>query len=210
MNSRWPITAWRYIEQEYAHSATTLGCLRIGTLNSYAALEGELADPLDGRVERRLGAPIRIGARGTDTDARLLAASMGFNVTGEHIIISGEGRARVAGPPLYCMCLSDTPNNKYLIDQGRVAVLEISDLPKFAAAIAKASPRFNGRFWISAVSYEPRRVIAKLPPEPPDPFKKEPKFAPEREVRIIWQPSHDTPEPFNVISFELVNLVRLL
>ncbi len=91
----------------------------------------------------------------------------------------------------YLFCCSTDPDED-LRRQGQV-IFEITDLEKFAACLTRLKPDVLQYPMLGKVSYEPRSVVNRV--VMPHPFKKDPRFAGEKEIRIVWRAVGPPPPP---------------
>ena len=176
---------FKHIDRQWADAFASGDSIQIGTLASYREGEGERVDPLEGQTLNRI------------TNARFnLKAGQALNLGG--IFIGGGGAVSLRNvttqPTLvahYLFCCSTEPDEN-LRRQGQ-AIFEITDLQAFGECLRQAKPDVLRNMIVGEVSYEPRSVVNGV--VLPHPFKKDPKFAGEKELRIVWRAVGPPPPP---------------
>lgn len=187
--------AYKYVDIEFA-DAVASGSLRIGTFESYGALEGVRRDDGEGVLQRTLN--YHIGDTNTDSVGVRAAASVGICLENSQNVIFRKVRSILTIPPLYCFCMSRRLDNMHLMAERPQAVFEVTGVKSLAHAVMSLYPDRLIGFRAGNVTYKSRIVDALLDQTSgPEPFVKSEQFAQECEIRIIWQPDPGaSPEAF--------------
>lgn len=205
-NARPVVKAFKHTSRQYVGSLLERGAFLIGTFDSYAAIEGPQADPMEGRVRYGGYAAFR-GAITSEQDLRDLRR------IGIHIKARGGGTvsnifwngatALMKLPALYVLCFSLDGDNRHTMEDGYNVTVEVSDLRDLARQLSAKHHDRLGRFAIGPVQYRSRNldVRARGPGSDPDPFFKEPRFEAEKEVRIVWEPTRHYSKGLKVEPF---------
>jgi len=166
--------AYKYVDLEHAESVAS-GSLRIGTLASYADLEGSRADPWDGCLVRTAEAGHILD---TDVPAdRELAAQFGFNVTGSGRATFENINFFLGFASIFCFCMSDRPKNAHLMKGRPQAVYEVPDCAALADAVLRQHAWLMTEAKVGCVVYERRHIPLREGLGPvPDPFIKDTKI----------------------------------
>ncbi len=173
--------AYRYLQPEFADDFRR-GRIYIGTMESFSALEDAQADPLDSGAQLNIDAHIK-----DPSDPRLATlAQVGFNLTRGYDVHFTNCSVHYAATG-HALCMSLVPDNPAFLKEGKTAVFEIADTEKFGILLTQAgggclSFRMSG----GPVYYENRISSLNQGLIHADPFKKDPKFAHEKEIRLFW------------------------
>lgn len=180
----------------YAGDAMEIGQFQISRISDFRhPNSGPLADELDAATVTRAGKDFISDAEVSANSPRVQALQgmidVGAQAAHSHANPDGGGLIQDVeflrfSPDYWALCLSarfgSAAANYY------DASIEISDLHAFAGALRQAHQDVLGPWQIGRMRYMPRRFTLDDGLQLPDHFIKEPRFAPEEEIRIVWQP----------------------
>lgn len=171
--------AWKTIDAEHA-AAVAQGSLRIGTLQAYKDLENGRADDLDGGIRFTF----REALWGHIPEHRQAMNRLGFSAG---TLVFRNISETV--PPLFAFCMTHA-GCRYDPDPNvEKAIFRIRHAGRLARRICQLHDARFAAYGIAVVQYAPREFdILEVGSNSPDPFTKDPRFAEEREIRIVFHP----------------------
>jgi len=179
--------AWKMVDACHADSVAR-GILRIGTLENYRSLENGRADDREGVVTINSG--VLMHGFPEDEDA-MTRSGLGRAM----LIVNSRREDRQR--PTYAFCMAEVGCRFDWTPTVRKTIFRVKAVRALARLIAeKYSDRIEASL-VGRVRYG-RTSFQALEPEyeTSSPFLKDLRFAPEREIRIIWKPRSEQPEPF--------------
>jgi len=200
--------AYKFVDLEHA-DAVERGCLKIGTLSSYAGLEGEKKDDREGVLIRKVSS-LRISDSQNDPAGVNIAAQIGIVLGNGSDVRITNCSSELRHPNVYCFCMSSSSKNLRLAGERHQAVFEIKGVHSLAYILHKQNADRLKYALVKRVQYQSREVeVSAFSPEYPDPFVKDVSYTDEDEVRIIWSAPTSPIEPFiTPESFMVANLLR--
>lgn len=190
--------AWKFVPKKYADDFEK-GVLRIGTVQSYAQIEGSRQDKFDSAISYHEGVTTinnghvnnpnnikhlqMLGFLPADFQANRFRSAFFYNNT--YI---------VRAPDRYAFCMSRVWTN-FSDSQDEHAIFEISDIHGMAHAIVFDSRNNLVDFITRRVRYQGVNVsLGTLEVIEPDYFTKDVIFSHEREIRIIFESNENLKE----------------
>lgn len=181
------VKAWKQVDLCHAESVAG-GSVLIGRLKDFATIENGRADRSDGSLILDSGFLSSDVPEHSAVMERLGTRRMAGHVTMTDCIIE------TAPYPTYAFCMSRPGCRHDPSPSTPKAIFEISDIYRFAIALARAAPSRFETGAIGVVDYDLRPIKAlDWKNEAPDPFRKRPEFAVEQEVRIAFTARQGSP-----------------
>jgi len=182
-----PIPAWKMVDANDA-KIVQLGGLKISPMRAFAQLENGRADFADSASILRPGF-LSQSFPGHAEEIENISARTGFTFT---TMIGGTITQFVRGAFAFCMA---EPGCRHDSSPGKPKVIfEIADADALTARILERYPNLFTGAHIKTVTYRPREFTSSGTWERPDPFVKDPSFACEREIRILFHGQPGVPE----------------
>lgn len=197
---------YKHVDRSVAQQVQD-GSVKLGTYESYRSGEGPRVDKLEGATFARMGTFRQgMGISSKDNDAlRNMGIYVGPECRGN--VISDNSHL-IELPPAYIFCCSKEPDFELAERQGQ-AIFEIANLSAFADEVTRASSDVLGKRYLGSVRYKVRSGDPfKIGPIYPDPFIKAPRFAFEKELRIVWPLAEKPAEESMILNVPAVS--RLL
>jgi hypothetical protein len=203
--ARW--VGYKHIDANYADAFERGESIQLATFEHYRNLEFERRDEMEGSARYHVD-----NAFPKADHPGWLAMKPLMDLTGAppEMAVQMHNVTLIARlPPAYLFCCSWEPNQE-LIAKG-IAVYEIADLRTFGKRLRWDNRRQLGRMQVGEVSYAARSgnpFAGETPPQ--GPFFKDPEFAGENELRLVFEAAPDLPpEPVIRIASPLAaRLVR--
>jgi hypothetical protein len=198
--------AWKIVDLEHADIVAS-GSLLIGNLRRYAALENGRADDLDGALVIQT----RHLFSGAEHQRALWRRITGDMVHPEADIVLDHCTVVEHSPPVWSFCMTRV-GCEYDPMQGLPkAIFEISDVARLAFSVFKTQPLRIHRSIIGQVSYQPRKIEQdEVWGYSASPFIKDPKFAGEKEIRIVFLPRAGFPCAESIVTRPNAEIASLL
>lgn len=187
------IVGFKHIDSAFADAFGSGQSIQLGTHSHYRALEFDRADTLEGIVKLEIDhlhhSPDNLGWRVVNPILSEISEITGY---GEVIMTNVSVVDQI--PDAYIFSCSSAPDES-LIRAG-LAVFKIRSLEDFANKLAEANPSFVGKWIGGSVQYVARQGNPFDDPSlVNDYFKKSADFSWENELRIVFQPIKEPPDP---------------
>jgi hypothetical protein len=196
---------FKHMDPKYADAFASGASIQLATFEHYRGLEFARRDEMEGTVRYHVDHT----SHPEDNPGWRVVGPIVESMSGENARIEMFNTTiQTSLPPAYLFCCSWEPDQQ-LIAEG-MAVFEIADLRTFGKRLLRDNPRKLGRMHVGEVSYVPRTGNPFAGATPPEgPFFKDPKFASENELRLVFEAAPDPP-PEPVIRIGSPLAARLL
>lgn len=185
---------YKSVARRWADDFAAGNSIRLGSFASYREGEKGRADPDEGLGGYRQSIPLAFWPGMPDELRPQIEAALRKigcpapppDMPNVHIA-AFDNMVSFEVPPMHIFCASVEADFPTYGDEA--ALFEISDLDLFAHRICKAAAdRLWSRFHIGRVCYQSNFIDPLMGDASFDPFKKDPAFAADQEVRILFSP----------------------
>lgn len=182
------IRAYKHLRSEFARDALKHGVFKLSRISEFRRLEsGPLADPHDGVALTHID-KLALHADDGPRDLKLRDdIRPWFNLDPQQNIVFENISLKDTTPDLWTLCLSSEQYGPAA--DAYDATILIEDVLAFTLAIRATHPDTLGDPTVGRVEYkETSGWISESGVLRADPFTKGPRFEPEQEIRIVWEP----------------------
>ena len=189
--------AYKYIPSQFARPFLDKGVIRIGTIYEYRNIEkygSTIGDDNEGIVDEKETYE-NLTIRGPEETPELLKGRIHVEEGGLFQMYGGSIVVREQSPDYYIFCITKEYNYSVMQEFKCDTCIEIFNIERFIQCLNK-SMRHKGKF-IGAFecAYKNKTVSPGDRPQEHPAIIKALEYAPQKEIRLIWEPKKSNPKP---------------